>query len=137
MKLSPLARCLAAALLPIAVPAFAAEGNPSSIQPLSQVGNTGVVTASPHVPTPAGQPCVVNLFQNLEVMETDFGAPETGTSYSYAPPAGCQGPWAKVVLKLDLAESANGDPSVGAYLRLGGIQIFESSFSNLYSKSDS
>jgi hypothetical protein len=122
--------------MPIAVPATFAEGSPSSVQPLSQVGHTDVVTTSPRVPTPAGQPCVVNLFQDLEIMESDFDAPEIGTSYSYAPPAGCQGPWAKVVLKIDLAESADGDPSVGAYLRLGGIQIFESSFSNLRSTSD-
>lgn len=111
-------RIIAASLL---VPAIAAsQENPSAAQPL-QVGSTGVATVTPGVPVPTGAPCVVNLFQNQDVAEYN------PISYAYAPPSGCSGPWAKVVLQVSVTESTNGsyDDATNAYIRLGNIPLFE------------
>jgi hypothetical protein len=121
MKFLLLARRMAAAsLLVPATAAFASQGSPTPVQPL-QVGDTGVATVTPGVPVPTGTPCIVNLFQNQDVQENN------PVSYVYAPPSGCLGPWAKVVLQVGVAESTNGsyNDATNAYIRLGNIPIFE------------
>jgi hypothetical protein len=131
MKLSTLGSRVSAALLfASASSAFATQG--TSVEP-SQVGSTGLATTTPHVPAAAGTPCVVNLFQNVVVMEQNQNTPLQGTPYTYAPPAGCRGPWAKVILKVTVDEEEGGyfSDATKAYVRLGGIPIFEGSLSNL------
>ena len=125
-------RIAAALLLAPVFVAYASQGN--SIQP-AEVGSRGVTTVSPGVPVAAGTPCVVNLFQDVTVMEQGLGSPVggDGTPYSYAPPAGCHGPWAKVVLKVTINEEAGGSfgDATKAYIHLGGVPIYEGSLSNL------
>lgn len=129
MRLFSLAsRAIAALFVPVT--AFAFQSAP--VQP-TQVGTTGVVTVVPPVPGAAGAPCVVNLLQDAGLGESDLNGPEYGTAYTYAPPAGCHGPWAKVVLKVNVTEIDGVDPTAGAYIRLGGIQIFASSLTSLLS----
>lgn len=117
-------RAVSAALVgPIAI---ALASQPMSIpnNPL-QADSTGITSVAPAVPVPAGEPCVVNLFQNVEIYEQ---LPDSGispTPYAYSPPAGCNGPWAKVVLKVDLQDY--GDDPTRAYIRLAGIQMFQGS----------
>ena len=117
-------RAVSAALVgPIAV---AVASQPTSIRnsPLL-ADSTGITSVAPAVPVPAGEPCVVNLFQNVEIYEQ---LPDSGispTPYTYSPPAGCNGPWAKVVLKVDLQDY--GDDPTRAYIRLAGIQMFQGS----------
>lgn len=117
-------RVLAALLL---VPACAIASEGTTAQPML-VGSTDVTTtAPPHVPVATSTPCVVNLFSGEVVME------ESSNPYSYAPPAACPGPWAKVVLKVKVDEEAGGyfSDATKAYVRLGGIQMFEGSLSNV------
>lgn len=123
-------RVIAALLLAPVSNTFAYQG--TSIQPL-QIGSTDVATVAPRVPAAAGTPCVVDLFQDVLVMEQGQGTPVQGTDYGYAPPAGCSGPWAKVVLKVKVDEAAGGyfSDATKAYIRLGGIPLFEGSLSNL------
>ncbi|MGN2246412.1 hypothetical protein ACFWZ3_06955 [Frateuria sp. GZRR35] len=103
---------VAASLLPVtATPASPAS--PTTLAP-QQVGSTNAVTVEPHLPVPAGEPCVVNLIQD----ETN------STHYTYMPPPGCRGPWAKVVLKVNVTERG-GESSTKADLRLGGFTIYE------------
>ena len=132
MKLfSPGSRALTALLLVPASATFASQWTPP--QPML-VGSTAVSTvAPPHVPTAAGTPCVVHLFAGEVVMEQSAGSSGLGNSYAYTPPAGCHGPWAKVVLKVTVDEEAGGhfSDAAKAYIRLGGVQIFEGSLSNL------
>ena len=123
MKILLLARrAVSAALVgPIAI-ALASQPIPNS--PL-QADSTGITSVAPAVPVPAGEPCVVNLFQNVEIYEQ---LPDSGispTPYTYSPPAGCNGPWAKVVLKVDLRDY--GDDPTRAYIRLAGIPMFQAS----------
>jgi hypothetical protein len=129
-RVSLVGRALAAFLLTPACAAFASGMAPAD--PML-VGSTAIATVTPHVPVAAGTPCVANLFTDTVVYEQTSDAPGRGSAYSYIPPAGCHGPWAKVVLKVTVNEEAGGSFSdaTKAYLRLGGVQIFEGSLSNV------
>lgn len=100
------------ALLMLALP-FAAPGAPP------QAATTPVASVDPAVPTPAGRPCVVELFRNRSLT---IGY-ET-VDYTYAPPPACRGPWAKVVLKMDFAGSRE-DYATTTTLRLAGVPLFQ------------
>jgi len=65
-----------------------------------QIGSSNPVTAEPLVRRPHTSPCLVKLFQNLAF--ADF----TPKTYSYTPPAGCPGPWSKVVFTADFTVTA-------------------------------
>ena len=93
----------------VLVPAFAGD---------VQVGPTGAATAVPDVPAPPGRSCVVPLFDNQAF--ADF----TPKAFSYAPPAGCGGPWAKVVLQADYHVSAGRQFDRTASIWIGGVNVY-------------
>lgn len=72
----------------------------SRVMPL-KVGSANTVTADMPVPRPDTTPCTVTLFKNVAF--TDF----SNRTYPYTPPKGsaCKGPWAKVVLNVDIRVS--------------------------------
>ncbi|RDD81036.1 peptide-N(4)-(N-acetyl-beta-glucosaminyl)asparagine amidase [Dyella tabacisoli] len=82
------------------------------------VGSTNVAVADPSVPRPPGKPCVVELFN--DVTFTDFNS----RPYAYAPPDGCQGHWAKVVLEADFSVTAGRQFDRTATLWLGGVNLY-------------
>lgn len=82
-----------------------------------QVGSPDTAVAEPPVPRPDTAPCRVTLFDG--VLFADF----SGKSFSYAPPADCPGPWAKVVLEGDFAVSAGRQYDRTANLWLGGATL--------------
>ena len=82
------------------------------------IGATGVVVADPTVPRPPGTPCVVPLFSDVSF--DDFNA----RPYDYAPSAGCQGRWSKVVLEADFSVTAGRQYDRTATLWLGGVNIY-------------
>lgn len=84
----------------------------------SPVGSSNVATADPAVPRPPGTPCVVPLFSGVSF--DDF-SPRT---YSYAPPAHCKGPWAKVVLTADFSVNAGRQYDRTASLWLAGVNLY-------------
>ena len=59
------------------------------------IGSGNTVTADPPVPHPNTKPCVVTLFKEQEF--ADYSA----QTFTYTPPAGCAGPWAKVIFVGD------------------------------------
>ena len=83
-----------------------------------QIGSSNPITAAPLVSRPATKPCVVQLFQNLAF--ADF----TPKSFSYAPPAACPGPWAKVVFTADFTVTAGRQYDRTASFYLGKANIF-------------
>ena len=89
---------LSAAVLSAA--AVAAQAQVVVVPSAPQIGSSNPVTAEPPVTRPHTKPCVVELFQNLEF--ADF----TPKTYSYTPPAGCPGPWSKVVFTADFTVTA-------------------------------
>ena len=60
------------------------------------VGSANTVTADPLVGRPKTMPCVVPLFSGAQFFNFNV------QTFSYTPPAGCPGPWAKVVLTADI-----------------------------------
>jgi hypothetical protein len=83
-----------------------------------QIGSSNPVTAEPTVTRPRTTPCVVQLFQNLEF--ADF----TPKTYSYSPPAGCPGPWSKVVFTADFTVTAGRQFDRTAAFYLGHANIY-------------
>jgi hypothetical protein len=114
---SSLPRCIGlwAAALPLA--ALAAAPLPIT-GPAISIGQTGVATAEPLVPVPPVTPCVVPLFSN-ETFD-DYSA----HGFSYTPPAGCSGPWSKVVFKADYSVSEGRQFDRTASVWVGGVNIY-------------
>ena len=82
------------------------------------VGSSNPATAEPPVSRPTTTPCTVTLFSNEAF--NDYSA----HPLSFAPPAGCHGPWAKVVLTVDFTVTAGTQYDRTASLYLGNANIF-------------
>jgi hypothetical protein len=95
---------LACLLAPL--PAFAAGA----------VGSSNPAPIEPDPPHPDEQPCSVPLFTDAR-----FGA--DAVSFSYAPPAACPGPWAKVVLSTDVSVEAGRQFDRTASIWLAGVNL--------------
>jgi hypothetical protein len=61
-----------------------------------KIGSGNTALADPRVPRPKTTPCKVTLFEQYKF--NNFNA----QSFPYTPPAACPGPWAKVILTLDI-----------------------------------
>jgi len=83
-----------------------------------QIGSSNPITAEPLVPRPPTRPCIVQLFQNLPF--DNF----TPAMFSYAPPASCPGPWAKVVFTADFTVQSGQQFDRTAAFYLGHANIF-------------
>ena len=79
------------------------------------------VTPDPTVPRPSSTPCVVNLFSDVLLDEATDGR----STFAYAPPSACSGPWAKVVLEADFNYEAEvfSDTTAGG-IWLGGVNLY-------------
>lgn len=66
---------------------------PSGTAPRLVAERTLIV--EPSMPQPGGRPCEVELFSDSRFSDFVF--------YEYTPPAACPGPWAKVVLRMELS----------------------------------
>jgi hypothetical protein len=82
------------------------------------LGSPNTVTAEPGVQRPPTTPCTVVLFSGLQF--ADFNP----KSFDYAPPVACPGPWAKVVLEVDLAIDAGRQFDRTAQIALGHVNIY-------------
>jgi hypothetical protein len=99
--------CISAVLIP-----FAFASGPY------QLGSANTVTADSLVPRPPTKPCVVQLFSDAQFF--DFNV----ENFSYAPPADCPGPWAKVVLEADINVAAGIQYDRTANFWLGPYNIY-------------
>ncbi len=99
---------LGAALWFAVLPAWAA--------PL-KVGSGNEAVIEPMVAHPDETPCTVPL-----VTKGEFGA--NGISYTYAPPAACPGPWAKVVLSMDFSLNQGRQFDRSGQLFLAGVPLW-------------
>ncbi|MGH8145030.1 MAG: peptide-N4-asparagine amidase [Rhodanobacteraceae bacterium] len=73
-----------------------------------EVGSGNVTTADPAVPRPGTQPCIVQLIpkQAFGRQGNDTRMDAAPHPFHYRPPAGCKGPWAKIVLEANFAVDA-------------------------------
>ncbi len=81
-------------------------------------GSANPATAEPLVSRPSTTPCEVTLFSNEAF--NDYSAHPV----SYAPPTGCAGAWARVVLTVDFTVTAGRQFDRTASLYLGNANIF-------------
>lgn len=83
------------------------------------IGSANTVTADPAVPRPNTKPCVVTLFSDY-TFDNNYNL----NPFSYTPPEDCPGPWAKVVLEVDISVTAGNQFDRTANIWLGGTNIF-------------
>src|ERR1700674_3709595 len=82
------------------------------------IGSANTVSAEPNVTRPSTTPCVVQLFTGAQFF--DFNV----ENFTYAPPAACPGPWAKVVLESDINLNAGIQYDRTANFWLGPVNIY-------------
>jgi hypothetical protein len=78
-------------------------------------GNEAVI--EPRVSHPAETPCVVNLYRKAQ-----FGA--SNVYFLYDPPANCPGPWATVVLSVDVSLDAGIQYDRSGTIWIGGVPLW-------------
>jgi hypothetical protein len=117
-RVSQLLRWQAAVVLPTLLASVGVAAAASTSPPTPMVGSPNTVTADPPVPRPPTTPCTVQLFSNLQF--ADFN-PKT---FSYTPPAGCPGPWAKVVLEADFSVTAGRQFDRTAQIAIGHVNVY-------------
>jgi hypothetical protein len=83
------------------------------------IGSSNTVTADPSIPRPTTTPCVVTLFTGY-TFDNNYSL----NPFSYTPPDNCPGPWAKVVLEVDISVTAGDQFDRTANIWLGGTNIF-------------
>lgn len=82
------------------------------------IGSANTATADPPVPRPDTTPCVVTLFSN------DVFADFSPKPFTFTPPAGCPGPWAKVVLNADFSIQAGRQFDRTANIWIGAVNVY-------------
>jgi hypothetical protein len=93
-----------------------------SVQPIPSpglvIGSANTAFADPPVPRPDTVPCVVQLFNNVAF--NNFSP----KFFTFLPPAGCPGPWVKVVLSADFAVQAGRQFDRTAEIWIGGVNVY-------------
>jgi len=122
---APLAGSAATARLPhdltfpVSRAASVARGSlRTNIATQSDVGSANTATADPPVARPNEAPCVDVLFTNF-IFE-NF----SGNLFDYAPPAGCPGPYAKIVFNGNFAVSAGIQFDRTASVQIGNVPLY-------------
>jgi len=82
------------------------------------IGSANTAFADPPVPRPDTVPCVVQLFSNVAF--NNFSP----KFFTFHPPVGCQGPWAKVVLSADFSVQAGRQFDRTAEIWIGGVNVY-------------
>lgn len=106
----------AALTLLLAVPAVRAQVILAPATPA--IGSSNTFSAEPLQAHPSTHSCRVTLFQNLEF--ADFNT----KNFTYTPPAGCKGPWSKVVFTADFTVTEGTQYDRTAQFYLGGANLF-------------
>ena len=85
-----------------------------------QIGTSTTVTADPPIQRPHTKPCTVPLFTNYQFAFFS----QTTQNFQFAPPSGCSGPWAKVVLEVNFGENAGRQFDRTAELYMGDTNLY-------------
>ena len=96
-----------------------AQGKPA-------IGSRDIAVADPALPTPRITPCTVQLFPRQPFGEkgNENGMTAVPHTFTYQPPAGCKGPWARVVLKADFSVPPGHQYDRTASIWLDGVNIY-------------
>ena len=85
-----------------------------------QIGTQLTATADPLVQRPNTTPCVVPLFTDYQFAYFS----QSAQNFSFVPPSGCSGPWAKVVFEANFSENAGIQFDRTASVWLGNTNIY-------------
>jgi hypothetical protein len=85
-----------------------------------QIGTSYTVTADPTVQRPNTTPCVVPLFTDYQFAHFS----QSAQNFSFTPPSGCSGPWAKVVFEANFSENAGIQFDRTASVWVGNTNIY-------------
>jgi hypothetical protein len=108
-------KIFAVVFLALATIAASAQAIPA---PGLVIGSGNTATADPTIARPNTTPCTVTLFSNF--VFADFST----KPFSFAPPAGCPGPWAKVILNADFSIQAGLQFDRTAEIWIGGANVY-------------
>ncbi|ESQ92671.1 hypothetical protein ABENE_07575 [Asticcacaulis benevestitus DSM 16100 = ATCC BAA-896] len=108
MRLTPLLAALAAS----------AHAETIAAPPPAPIGTNTVASAELYVARPGTTPCVVDLLAKHEFIG------EQPVAMTYAPPAACPGPWAKVVIETDFNVTRGRQFDRTAIINLGGVNLY-------------
>jgi len=86
--------------------------------PLPAIGSSDVALADPLVTRPSTTPCSVPLF--TDAVFNDYST----HPFDYTPPAGCAGPWKKIVLTFDLSVTTGVQYDRTGTVWIGGVNLF-------------
>jgi hypothetical protein len=114
----PAPAALATAALAAALAAPCARAGGFAVPPKPPIGTDTVATADLLVKRPPTTPCVVTLFSNHDFVGF------SPYPLAYVPPAGCPGPWAKVVLQADFNVTAGRQFDRTAAIDVGGVNLY-------------
>jgi hypothetical protein len=103
--------------LPLAVLFACAATSHAASASSYTVGSQNTAVIEPGVPHPDETPCVVHLVDHAV-----FGA--NAVSFNYAPPTDCPGPWATVVLQVDISLDKGIQYDRSGQLFLGGVPLW-------------
>src|SRR5215472_11049440 len=115
LRVNNVTRILAATSLLLVASVMPAQTTPP---PGLVIGSANTATADPPVPRPETTPCVVQLFNNF--VFADFSP----HPFTFTPPAGCPGPWSKVVLNADFSIQAGRQFDRTASIWIGGVNLY-------------
>src|SRR5215475_1359630 len=107
--------CLVAACFALPFPRFLAAQSTNR-----QIGTQFEVTAEPLVERPGGQRCVVTLFSGFTFAHFS----DATQTFPFTPPAGCPGPWKKVVFDIDFSENGGTQFDRTASVFLGNTNLY-------------
>lgn len=83
-----------------------------------------IASIDPPVPLAAGQPCVVQLFNN-QAWPQQLVEIINNPTFTYTPPAACPPPWSKIILKLDIQSTRRSVLDTFG-VDLGNVRLFRS-----------
>lgn len=107
-------------LLVLAAALFSAAAAHAELAPppKPEPGTRTFASAELLVPRPDTTPCTVELFASREFVG------DQPVPFSYSPPAGCPGPWAKVVVEADYDVTAGRQFDRTALIDVGGVNLY-------------
>ncbi|MGH9404892.1 MAG: peptide-N4-asparagine amidase [Terriglobia bacterium] len=113
-------------VIALAVFSLAALHTRAFAQSKPAVGSPNVAVADPPVPRPGTKPCVVTLFptENFGPTGENTRMDAVPHSFSYHPPAGCKGAWAKVVLEARFSVDPGRQYDRTASIWLNGVSLY-------------
>lgn len=118
-RFQPALICAAGVLWMMSVSASHAQDKPVA-------GSPNVALANPRMPVPHTKPCTVQLFprERFGAKGADNRMGSLPHRFHYVPPAGCKGPWAKVVLEASFSVDPGHQYDRTASIWLDGVNLY-------------